>query len=116
MALNYRNLWLPFSGTVALKVRTGGSMSPGIISQGNLITTRGIAIQLKSFAIRYNINPVVVYPHSFRHLFAKTFLNRFNDIALLADLMGHENIETTRIYLRKSSTEQRLIVNKVVDW
>ena len=65
---------------------------------------------------RYNINPVVVYPHSFRHLFAKTFLNRFNDIALLADLMGHENIETTRIYLRKSSTEQRLIVNKVVDW
>ena len=84
--------------------------------QGNLITTRGIAIQLKSFAIRYNINPVVVYPHSFRHLFAKTFLNRFNDIALLADLMGHENIETTRIYLRKSSTEQRLIVNKVVDW
>ena len=32
MALNYRNLWLPFSGTVALKVRTGGSMSPGIIT------------------------------------------------------------------------------------
>lgn len=84
--------------------------------RGNLITSRGISIQLKSFAIRYNINPAVVYPHSFRHLFAKTFLNHFNDIALLADLMGHENIETTRIYLRKTSTEQRLIVNKVVDW
>lgn len=84
--------------------------------QGKLITSRGVAIQLKTFAIRYNINPVVVYPHSFRHLFAKTFLDRFNDIALLADLMGHENIETTRIYLRKTSTEQRLIVNKVIDW
>ena len=32
MALNYRNIWLPFSGMVALKVRTGGSKSPGIIS------------------------------------------------------------------------------------
>ena len=31
VALNYRNMWLSFSGTVALKVRTGGSKSPGII-------------------------------------------------------------------------------------
>ena len=33
MALNYRNIWLSFSGMVALKVRTGGSESPGIINQ-----------------------------------------------------------------------------------
>jgi len=32
VALNYRNIWLPFSGMVALKVRTGGSKSPGIIN------------------------------------------------------------------------------------
>jgi len=32
VALNYRNIWLPFSGMVALKVRTGGSESPGIIN------------------------------------------------------------------------------------
>ena len=31
VVLNYRNIWLPFSGMVALKVRTGGSESPGII-------------------------------------------------------------------------------------
>lgn len=83
---------------------------------GTRMTPRGISIQLKSLALRYNINPAVVYPHSFRHLFAKTFLERFNDIALLADLMGHESIETTRIYLRKTSTEQHNIVNRVVDW
>ena len=35
----------------------------------------------------------VVYPHSFRHRYAKNFLEKFNDIALLADLMGHESIE-----------------------
>ena len=32
VALNYRNVWLSFSGMVALKVRTGGSKSPGIIT------------------------------------------------------------------------------------
>lgn len=69
---------------------------------GNRMTTRGISGQLKKLAIHYNLEPVVVYPHSFRHLFAKNFLSRCNDIAFLADLMGHESIETTRIYLRKT--------------
>ena len=83
---------------------------------GDRITTRGISGQLKKLAVRYNLNPAVVYPHSFRHRFAKSFLERFNDISFLADLMGHESIETTRIYLRKSATEQQSIVDNVVDW
>jgi site-specific recombinase xerD len=83
---------------------------------GQRITTRGIAGQLKKLALRYGIDSAVVYPHSFRHRFAKNFLERCNDIAFLADLMGHENIETTRIYLRKTSSEQRMIVDEVVDW
>lgn len=35
MALNYRIQWLPFSGTMALKVWTGGSKRPGIIIKYN---------------------------------------------------------------------------------
>ena len=80
------------------------------------ITTRGIATQLKIMAKFYGINPDVVYPHSFRHRYAKNFLESYNDISLLADLMGHESIETTRIYLRKTSTEQQEIVNRIVIW
>lgn len=83
---------------------------------GDRITTRGISGQLKKLASRYGIDPIVVYPHSFRHRFAKSFLERCNDIAFLADLMGHESIETTRIYLRKTATEQREIVDTVIDW
>lgn len=83
---------------------------------GNRLSTRGIAIQLKHFAVNYGINREVVYPHSFRHRFAKNFLEKFNDIALLADLMGHESIETTRIYLRRTASEQQKIVDKVVTW
>lgn len=83
---------------------------------GTRITTRGIAYQLKTFATEYGINPKVVYPHSFRHRFAKNFLEKYNDIALLADLMGHDSIETTRIYLRKTATEQQELVDKIVTW
>ena len=83
---------------------------------GERITTRGIAMQLKHFADKYGLTREVVYPHSFRHRYAKNFLDRFNDIALLADLMGHESIETTRIYLRRTASEQRQIVDKIVNW
>ena len=83
---------------------------------GERITTRGIAQQLKNYAERYGLNTNVVYPHSFRHRYAKNFLEAFNDIALLADLMGHESIETTRIYLRRTASEQQAIVDKVITW
>lgn len=83
---------------------------------GERITTRGISQQLKNYAIKYGIDTKVVYPHSFRHRFAKNFLDKYNDIALLADLMGHESIETTRIYLRKTASEQQEIVDKIVTW
>lgn len=83
---------------------------------GERITVRGIAQQLKNYANKYGLNPKVVYPHSFRHRFAKNFLEKYNDISLLADLMGHESIETTRIYLRKTASEQQEIVDKVVTW
>lgn len=80
------------------------------------ISPSGIRAQLKVFAARYGLDPEVMYPHSFRHRFAKNFIEKCGDISLLSDLLGHESIETTRIYLRRSSSEQYRIVNKVVDW
>jgi integrase len=80
------------------------------------ISTRGISQQLKNYAEKYGLNPKVVYPHSFRHRFAKNFLEKYNDIALLADLMGHESIETTRIYLRRTASEQQALIDKIVTW
>ena len=83
---------------------------------GQVITSRGCAAQLKKLATQYGLDPKVVYPHSFRHRFAKNFLEKYNDIALLADLMGHESIETTRIYLRRTATEQQQLVDRIVTW
>ena len=83
---------------------------------GQRITPRGIAQQLKKYAVKYGLDTKVVYPHSFRHRYAKNFLGKYNDIALLADLMGHESIETTRIYLRRTASEQQALVDKIVTW
>ena len=80
------------------------------------LTARGISLGLKRAAERYGVNPDVVYPHSFRHLFAKNFIAKNPDIAFLADLMGHDSIETTRIYLRRTATEQRAAVDEAIDW
>lgn len=80
------------------------------------MTARGISMGLKRFAERYGIDQDVVYPHSFRHRFAKNFIERNPDIALLADLMGHESLETTRVYLRRTASEQRAAVDAAIDW
>ena len=84
--------------------------------RGGRLTPRGISMRLKEFARKYGINPDQIHPHAFRHLFAKNFLQKNNDIALLADLLGHSSIETTRIYLQQSSSEQSKMVDEIVDW
>ena len=43
-------------------------------------------------------------------------LFKFNDISLLADLMGHDSIETTRIYLTRSSVEQKELLDRIITW
>lgn len=83
---------------------------------GKRLTPAGIRGQLKKFTVLYDLDPSVVYPHSFRHLFAKNFLKAHGDISMLSDILGHESIETTRIYLQRSSAEQKKIVNQVVNW
>lgn len=84
--------------------------------QGRPLTPRGVNSRLKHYAKLYKIDPKTVYPHSFRHRFAINFLQRFNDIALLADLLGHDNVETTRIYLTRSTSEQQKMIDKMVTW
>lgn len=83
---------------------------------GKPMTARGISMGLKRLAVRYGIDQDVVYPHSFRHRFAKNFIEKNPDIAFLADLMGHESLETTRIYLRRTANEQREAVDATIDW
>ena len=81
------------------------------------IVPSAIQHQLSDFAIEECELPKgLVHAHGFRHFFAKEFIKKYQNIALLADLLGHNDIETTRIYLKYTSQEQADIINEFVTW
>ncbi len=43
-----------------------------------------------------------VFPHNLRHLFARTFYSVEKDLSRLADILGHSDLATTRIYTMES--------------
>ena len=84
---------------------------------GERLEIVGIEHMCKVFAKKYGLNPTDVYPHAFRHRFAMNFLEASgNDLILLADLLGHSNLETTRRYLQKTAWQQRQALNQIVTW
>ena len=77
-----------------------------LTKSGRPITRRQVWYELKRLCQAAGVEPTKVFPHNFRHLFATTFYKACKDIARLADVLGHSNIETTRIYLAVSGEEQ----------
>ena len=51
---------------------------------------------------RAGVDPRKVFPHNLRHLFARTYYSIEKDLSRLADILGHSNINTTRIYTMES--------------
>lgn len=82
---------------------------------GRQMTERGVAQNIKNCQ-RYGIRQEILHPHAFRHLYAVQFLKHNKNIALLADLMGHESVDTTAIYLRLSAEEQKRRFNSAMNW
>lgn len=74
---------------------------------GKAITSGAVWKSLKYIARQVEVPEVMVYPHSFRHLFAKEYMRTIGDISELADLLGHSRLETTWIYTKTTSDEKR---------
>ena len=53
---------------------------------------------MKSLCESANVAKEKVFPHNLRHLFARTYYSLQKDIVRLADILGHSNVNTTRIY------------------
>lgn len=62
---------------------------------------------LKRIAEESGADKSAVYPHNFRHMFARSYMNTYHNIVELADILGHSSIETTRIYTKASKETQR---------
>lgn len=102
--------WIAESGVpperpVCFSERTGGT-----------VTFRGLDENLKRAAERHGFPRDKAHCHAFRHFFAKQYLARTKDIVELAELLGHSSVDTTRIYLQKSREEQRMDIDRNIDW
>ncbi len=81
------------------------------ITSGRIFTYSYSTIwrHMKKTAGKARIKKSKVYPHVFRHYFAKLYLQNYNNNILeLADILGHSSVETTRIYTRSTNEEKRL--------
>lgn len=63
--------------------------------------------EMKSLCKIAGVNEKKVFPHNLRHLFARSFLEVEKDVVKLADILGHSNINTTRVYTVSSGAEHR---------
>ncbi len=68
---------------------------------------------LKTLCESANVDKSKVFPHNFRHLFARTFYSLQKDIVRLADILGHSSINTTRIYTMETGEIHRIQLQKL---
>ena len=78
-----------------------------ITKSGRPLDRSNIWKMMKALCKNANVEPSKVFPHNLRHLFARSFYALDKDIAKLADILGHSNINTTRIYTVSSGIEHR---------
>jgi len=84
-----------------------------ITRKGNPLNRSNIWAQMKRLCEAAGVNPSKVFPHNLRKLFARTFYGIEKDIAKLADILGHSSINTTRIYIKTTSTEHRRKIERL---
>lgn len=96
--------------------RTSGPDALFLNNNGQPISIRGVAKGLERMADSLGFDKHKMHPHAFRHFFAKKFLESRSDLSMLADLLGHESLDTTKIYLRMTSSEQQKIIDEVITW
>lgn len=77
-------------------------------SNGKMMAKSTLWRRMKKIAGIAKVRKNKVHAHSFRHLFAKMFLEEYNgSITELADILGHNSLETTRIYAKTTDEEKR---------
>ena len=80
--------------------RTAGAVF--VTRSGKALDRSNIWRDMKALCERAGVDAAKVFPHNLRHLFARTYYSLQKDLSRLADILGHTNINTTRIYTAES--------------
>lgn len=73
-----------------------------VTRNGKNVDRSNIWREMKQLADRARISKEKLFPHNLRHLFARTYYTMQKDLSRLADILGHSNVSTTRIYTKES--------------
>jgi radical SAM superfamily enzyme YgiQ (UPF0313 family) len=84
-----------------------------VSKNGKPLDRSNIWSDMKKLCERAGVSKDKVFPHNLRHLFARTYYSLQKDIIRLADVLGHSNINTTRIYTIESGDTHRKQLQKL---
>lgn len=73
-----------------------------VSKNGKPLDRSNIWRDMKKLCESAGVEPSKVFPHNLRHLFARTYYALEHDLSRLADILGHSNVTTTRIYTAES--------------
>lgn len=90
---------------------TSGSVF--VTKNGKPLDRSNIWTDMKKLCERAGVMRDKVFPHNLRHLFARTYYSLQKDIVRLADILGHSNINTTRIYTIENGEVHRRQLQKL---
>lgn len=84
-----------------------------ITREGNSQNRSNIWRAMKALCKSAGVDRKRVFPHNFRHLFARLYYKTTRDLTGLADILGHSSIEITRIYTMDTGREYRINMEKM---
>ncbi len=112
-----RKVWIPRNLCKMLKIyaKEQGIQSGSIfISRtGKPLDRSNIWKMLKDLCESAGVSKDKVFPHNFRHLFARSYYSLHKDIIRLADLLGHSSVNTTRLYTMESGDVHRKQIQRL---
>ena len=92
------------------KIKSGAVF---VTKNGNPLDRSNIWSDMKKLCKAANVSEKKVFPHNLRHLFARTYYSLQKDIVRLADILGHSNVNTTRIYTMETGETHRRQIQKL---
>lgn len=97
--------------TAYLEVRPPTTEGSVFLGERGPLTADGV----RAICSRYSaISGVKFTPHTLRHTMAHRFLEQTqNDIVALAQILGHENLQTTSIYTKRSQADLQLRIDNL---
>ena len=94
-----------------LSIKKGFEDTLFLNRRGKSLSRQMIFMILKDLAIKINLNKKIS-PHTFRHSFATHLLKNGADLRAIQQMLGHESITTTEVYVHLDTSYLQKIVEK----